>query len=458
MSIYLKKFENHTQYEQYINGSGAILPNVSICTTEGDVHYNPEIPHDYSQDYFTMVITSGGNIKWSGSTAFNTLSYSKNNGDNWTTANSATTISVAEGDKVLWKGTPTPQRNKGVGKFTGDTNARYSVEGNAMSLLYGDNFNGQTSLSGKDFALYGLFSGNTNVTNTENLSLHATTLASYCYNSMFQECTSLTTAPELSATTLADFCYGNMFFGCTSLTIAPSVLPATTLANGCYQHMLHGCTSLTTAPELSATTLANYCYYGMFKGCTSLTTAPELPATTLAIFCYENMFQGCTSLTTAPELPATTLERECYRGMFSGCTSLTTVPSVLPATNLSGAYNCYRDMFYGCTSLATAPTLPATTLAYYCYMSMFRECSSLTTAPELPATTLVIQCYEDMFFSCTSLNSIKCLATDISAIDSTSGWVSNVASSGTFTKPESMTSWTTGNNGIPNGWTVVDAA
>ena len=44
MAIYLKQFENHTQYENYINGSGAILPNVSICTTEGDVHYNPSTP------------------------------------------------------------------------------------------------------------------------------------------------------------------------------------------------------------------------------------------------------------------------------------------------------------------------------------------------------------------------------------------------------------------------------
>ena len=44
MGKYLKKFENHTQYENYINGSGAILPNVSICTTEGDVHYNPSSP------------------------------------------------------------------------------------------------------------------------------------------------------------------------------------------------------------------------------------------------------------------------------------------------------------------------------------------------------------------------------------------------------------------------------
>ena len=43
MAIYLKKFENHTQYDNYINGSDAILPNVSICVTEGDVHYNPYV-------------------------------------------------------------------------------------------------------------------------------------------------------------------------------------------------------------------------------------------------------------------------------------------------------------------------------------------------------------------------------------------------------------------------------
>jgi hypothetical protein len=59
MSIYLKKFENHTQYDTYINGSGAILPNVSICTTEGDVHYNPSTPPTPSHDFVEI-----GGIKW----------------------------------------------------------------------------------------------------------------------------------------------------------------------------------------------------------------------------------------------------------------------------------------------------------------------------------------------------------------------------------------------------------
>ena len=115
-------------------------------------------------------------------------------------------------------------------------------------------------------------------------------------------------------------------------------------------------------------------------------------------------------------------------------------------------------MFQNCTSLTTAPELLATTLANGCYSGMFSYCRSLTTAPELPATTLANGCYSYMFKDCTSLSSIKCFATNISATDCTDNWVDNVASSGTFTKAASMTSWTEGDNGIPSGWTVVDAA
>ena len=173
-----------------------------------------------------------------------------------------------------------------------------------------------------------------------------------------------------------------------------------TMTGYCYTSMFNGCTSLTTAPALPATTLAGGCYMGMFSDCASLTTAPALPATTLADNCYNGMFYGCTSLTTAPALPATTLAGGCYIGMFQGCTSLTTIPS-LPATTL--AEDCYFDMFRGCTSLTTAPALPATTLAMGCYSYMFGDCASLTTAPALPATTLADNCYNGMFFNCASI-------------------------------------------------------
>ena len=147
--------------------------------------------------------------------------------------------------------------------------------------------------------------------------------------------------------------------------------------------------------------------------------------------------------------------RQFYR-LFRGNTNLVNAENlILPATSLIG--QCYDSMFSGCTSLTTAPELPATTLAGSCYQHMFRGCTSLTTAPELPATTLAGSCYNYMFRDCTSLSAVTCLATDISANNSTNNWLYNVSSSGTFTKAASMTGWTTGVNGIPTNWTIVNS-
>jgi hypothetical protein len=224
------------------------------------------------------------------------------------------------------------------------------------------------------------------------------------------------------------------------------VMTGTIAASGNTMSLVDSTCKLLTIPDDS-------CFRGLFLGCASLTTAPALPATTLAAWCYDEMFYGCTSLTTAPELPATTLAQSCYQCMFQGCASLTTAPA-LPATTL--ATYCYRDMFYGCTSLTTAPALPAATLAEWCYTNMFDGCTSLTTAPALPATTLAANCYRGMFEGCTGLSSIKVSFTSwTQATTPTAGWVKNVASSGTFTKPAALaTEYET--NRIPTGWTVTN--
>ncbi len=125
---------------------------------------------------------------------------------------------------------------------------------------------------------------------------------------------------------------------------------------------------------------------------------------------------------------------------------------ILPATSLTEC--CYRAMFSKCTTLEVAPALPATTLGAYCYYFMFEDCA-ITTAPELRAPTLVSNCYGNMFTGCRSLNYILCLAVDKSASGCLTNWVKSVSSTGTFVKKESVT-WTTGNNGIPTNWTVMD--
>ena len=254
--------------------------------------------------------------------------------------------------------------------------------------------------------------------------------------------------------TLPNFAFLRLFNECTALTSAPE-LPATKLGEACYYGMFYGCTTLETVHELPATKLKYMCYYGMFQGCTSLTAAPTiLPATTLAEKCYYGMFYGCTSLTQAPVLPATTLVKNCYYAMFSGCTSLTTAPE-LPATTL--ADYCYYQMFYGCTSLTTTPALPATTLVAYCYAGMFVNCTSLTTAPELNATLLDIDCYNSMFNGCTKLNYVKAMfINDLDLSRFIKNWLSNVSPTGTFVKNANAT-WTNTDAGIPTGWTVQTA-
>ena len=164
-----------------------------------------------------------------------------------------------------------------------------------------------------------------------NYNIVETDNARFC--NLFNDCSVLTSAPELPATTLADYCYRNMFYYCTSLTSAP-VLPATTLADLCYGSMFGRCTSLTSAPVLPATTLANSCYDSMFSGCKSLTSAPVLPATTLENSCYDSMFSGCTSLESAPELTATTLANCCYQNMFYGCENLSSVTMLTPSDKI----------------------------------------------------------------------------------------------------------------------------
>ena len=395
MGKYLKLFDTHTEYLAFTQTSDFIKPNVSHCITENHVHYNP---WSWADDYLTFVAKGSGTFTFTPKNS-NVISYSTDGGETWTQGNS---VAVNSGGKVMWKGTMTPSTSypQGIGTFSATVG--FDVQGNAMSLLYGDNYKGQTSLTEKNCAFYNLFNGNTKVVNTKNLSLPAMTLTNFCYLSMFD-----------------------------------------------------GCTSLTTAPQLPAMILADKCYLNMFKGCTNLTTAPQLPATTLAESCYSYMFQGCSSLITAPELPATTLAENCYNYMFSSCTNLTTAPE-LPATTLVS--NCYNYMFNACTSLTKAPELPATTLANYCYGNMFRGCTSLTTAPELPATILVNNCYGYMFYGCSKLNYIKAMFTTTPSTTYTSNWVNGVAASGTFVK-NSAAEWdVSGIHGIPEGWTIETAS
>ena len=263
---------------------------------------------DYSKKYFTIqslvdnntITFTKYNQKSNYVTADKPIQYSKDlttwNNISFVTDNSSQIV-LNSGEKLYLKGTNSAYGEKISSNLTSaniQSSGNIDVMGNVMSLIYGDNFIGNNTISATH-TFASLFRNNNKLINAKDLVLPAMSLTQECYNSMFSGCTSLTTAPELPATTLSIQCYNSMFNGCTSLTTAPA-LPATTLADYCYSSMFSGCTSLVTAPALPATTLAARCYYFMFRKCNSLTTAPELPATTLTDYCYYYMFNSCTSL------------------------------------------------------------------------------------------------------------------------------------------------------------------
>ena len=209
--------------------------------------------HDYSADYLTFRVLTPGTISWKAVGGLTkTIEYSIDNGA-WTSITSTAegaTISVAQGNLVRFRGNNTAYAtSKSVySGFGGETapasgSATYDIEGNIMSLLYGDNFVGQTTLPDSDYIFCSLFK-KAPVISAEHLILPATTLKNYCYRALFSKCTTLTKAPELPATTLATGCYWYMFEECI-ITEAP-VLNATTLVNECYGHMFEGCGLLST--------------------------------------------------------------------------------------------------------------------------------------------------------------------------------------------------------------------
>lgn len=391
---YLKIFQTESDYNN--NKNNMDTPYVALIEKDNIIEriVFENVQYEGIKDYFTVEATDNGvDILLTE----NVLEYSIDDGKNWTTlpAN-VRSGSFNKGTKIRIKINNPSITAGGIGKF--EISKSCNIKGNIMSLLFGDDFEGQKDLTGMDYAFYDLFRGCTAIHNAEGLILPAIRASKHCYNFMFCNCTSLKTPPTILATQLSDYSCQKMFYNCTSLRTSPA-LPASTLAKGCYSYMFQNCTSLTTVPKFSATTLAHAC-------------------------CEE---------------------------MFCNCTSLINFPEVLPAKTL--ASRCYQSMFYNCTSLTEAPALPAETLAYACYYAMFKECSSLSTAPDLPATSLHLECYATMFENCRKLNKIKMLGYNNIYDNSLTNWLEGTAG-GTIYK--SVCLLDNSKIKIPSGWTIKE--
>ena len=200
MLRHLTNFDKHSNYDIYITGTNKIYPNVSYCQDNNEVHYNI----NYKTKYFTIKSLQNGNIiSWKAThdDILKTISVSLDNGNTWTDYtssiddNGTVIATLNKGEKLIIKGT-----NATYGTYVSSPAAahynniicskKFIVQGNAMSLVNGDDFVDKVVLTGT-YTFYYLFNNSTNLIHAKNLILPATTLTNACYAAMFNGCSNL---------------------------------------------------------------------------------------------------------------------------------------------------------------------------------------------------------------------------------------------------------------------------
>ena len=287
---------DYSGIESYVKDS---LKNLWAVAREKEYNKHPEkrpFTIEATEDGTTIYFRQSGYAVDDGLDAL-TVEVSTDNGETWrrVTASSqgdgATLATLDAGETALIRG-----NNSAYGYYSENADGYvencnfYSgqpcyVYGNIMSLIGGDDFASLRSVTEYAFAYFfsdydGEFDYSWVLSKQGTaLLLPATTLAPECYSFMFNDCTSLTSAPALPATTLKNSCYGNMFLDCTSLTTAPT-LPATTLVSNCYLYMFNCCSSLTYIKALFTTTPGNSTTLNWVRGVSSNGTFVKSSAAT----------------------------------------------------------------------------------------------------------------------------------------------------------------------------------
>ena len=265
-----------------------------------------QVVHNYADDYFTIESLQDSNtisITKAKSPANISLSYSTDDGETWTSvaiSSGMTFTTINTGDKIMFKGINTRLATAWDTYYRFNPSKNFKVYGNAMSLLYGDNFASNSEFpSGSNNNFAGLFYGTTTLTDAGNLILPATICTSGCYNGMFRGCTNLTVAPELPATQSATDCYSSMFEATINLEVAPEI-NLTNMSQNCCKRMfcMNRNSKITTpkmtkSPILRCATCATGCYDEMFKGNGNIVEVTCLK--TDSVGCCNNWLLNCSS-------------------------------------------------------------------------------------------------------------------------------------------------------------------
>ena len=173
--------------------------------------------------------------------------------------------------------------------------------------------------------------------------------------------------------------------------------------------MFDECSSLLSVPDISKWNTINITDMGsLFAECISLTTLPDISKwNTINVKNMSDMFFNCKSLTTLPDISKwNTINVTNFGSMFSECTSLVNIPDISKWNTYNAQYMC--NMFSVCSSLSHLPDISKwNTINVKDMNSMFDECKSLTYLPDISKwNTINVKNMKRMFGDCSSLISL----------------------------------------------------
>lgn len=186
------------------------------------------------------------------------------------------------------------------------------------------------------------FSHNNSRNNLVNLIKPDDTTTATNFEHMLEGSDQLENIPNIKTPNGVNFDFA--FTGCSNLNALPQNLDLTNAETA--DSVFRDCTSITTAPAMNTSKLTSH--RRMFRGCTNLASAPQVDTSNSESL--EDFLRGCSSI---PEIPSyDTSKCKVFDGAFMDCSSITKVPQI----NTNSAED-FQYMFCGCTNLRYSNTL-----------------------------------------------------------------------------------------------------
>lgn len=383
------------------------------------------------------------------------------NGGVWQTYTTGNTITLNVGDELRWRATTYNT------SFSSGANSYYQynctgtieVGGNAMSLI--------------------------------DSTCHSKRLGQYAFKRLFYQCNAITSAPSIECEIWGDNCCEEMFRECVNLVDCGNlrISAKNQILTTCFSSMFRDCTSIVTTPEVVLTDSALYfCCGSMFSGCTSLTDAR--PFLLKNIICmsqaFNSAFRGCSNLIYISDIDLETRSTSWgdFSDMYRDCVSIEEVNLRLSAG--SGSVFGASEMFDGCTGIQRADiSIFAQMASSFSIPYLFRGCINMVCQHVLIRTPQTDVNCSEAFRNCKKVSAISILGftgqswnnygflnfcagcsvlsrveveftawptgTETAPIHN---WMSGVAAIGDFVCPANLP-LEYGSSRIPTGWNVI---